>query len=153
MTHSLAQPRRALILFSAIAALTVSSCGPDNREPTAPGFDPTLAVQGQARGLAKALEAQARHTDKLLKIEGVVGTGIGLRSDGQAEVQLYTKAAGVRGLPASLDGERVSVVVTGRDPGPACGGPRSGGHCRRRSQPHGQIRPPGAHRHLHRQPG
>ena len=106
-------PCRALISFLALAAFTVSSCGPDGREPTAPGLDPTLAVQGQARGLARALEVQARHTDRLLKLEGVVGTGIGLRSDGQAEMQLYTKAAGVRGLPASLDGERVSVVVLG----------------------------------------
>jgi hypothetical protein len=114
MIHHLAQPlRRALIPVFALAGLTISSCGPDGREPTGPDLDPTLAVQGSPPGLAKALAAQARHTDKLLRVEGVVGTAVGLGSKGQAEVQLFTKAAGVRGLPASLDGVPVAVVVTG----------------------------------------
>ena len=114
MIHHLAQPlRRALIPVFALAGFTISSCGPDGREPTGPNLDPTLAVQGSPPGLAKALAAQARHTDKLLRVEGVVGTAVGLGSKGQAEVQLFTKAAGVRGLPASLDGVPVAVVVTG----------------------------------------
>lgn len=114
MMHRLAQPlRRALIPFLALAGFTVSSCGPDGREPTGPALDPDLSLQGQPPGLAKALAAQARHTDRLLQIGGVVGTAVGLGSDGQAQVQLFTKAAGVRGLPASLDGVPVSVVVTG----------------------------------------
>jgi len=114
MMHRLAQPlRRALVPIFAIAAVTISSCGRDNTEPTAPGTNPDLAVQAQPRGLAKALEAQARHTDRLLQLDGVVGTAIGLGADGQAQVNLYTKAAGVRGLPTSLDGVPVSVVVTG----------------------------------------
>lgn len=114
MMHRLAQPlRRALIPFLALAGFTVSSCGPDGREPTGPAVDPDLSMQGQPPGLAKALAAQARHTDRLLRIGGVVGTAVGLGSNGQAQVQLFTKAAGVRGLPASLDGVPVSVVVTG----------------------------------------
>jgi hypothetical protein len=43
----------------------------------------------------------------------VVGTAVGLGARGQVEVQLYTNASGVPGLPASLDGVPVSVVVTG----------------------------------------
>lgn len=114
MMHRLAQPlRRALIPFLALAGFTVSSCGPDGREPTGPAVDPDLSMQGQPPGLAKALAAQARHTDRLLRIGGVVGTAVGFGSDGQGQVQLFTKAAGVRGLPASLDGVPVSVVVTG----------------------------------------
>jgi hypothetical protein len=114
MIHRLAQPlRRALIPFAALAAFTVSSCGPDGREPTAPGLDPNVALQNQAPGLARALAAQARHTDRLLRLEGVVGTAVGLGPDGHEQVQLFTKTGGVRGLPASLDGVPVSVVVTG----------------------------------------
>ena len=114
MIHRLAQPlRRALIPVFALAGFTISSCGPDGREPTGPDLDPSLALQGSPPGLAKALAAQARHTDKLLRVEGVVGTAVGLGSKGEAEVQLFTKAAGVRGLPAILDGVPVSVVVTG----------------------------------------
>ena len=113
MMHRLAQLRRALIPLFTLAAFTVSSCGPDGPEPTGPGLDPNLSLGSQPPGLAKALAAQARHTDRLLGIEGVVGTAVGLGSDGRAQVQLFTKAAGVRGLPASLDGVPVSVVVTG----------------------------------------
>lgn len=114
MIHRLAQPlRRALIPVFALAGFIISSCGPDGSDPTGPDLDPTLTVHGSPPGLAKALAAQARHTDKLLRVEGVVGTAVGLGSKSQAEVQLFTKAAGVRGLPANLDGVPVSVVVTG----------------------------------------
>lgn len=113
MIHHLAQPLRRALIPVALASFTISSCGPDARTPTGPDLDPSLAVQGSPPGLAKALAAQARHTDKLLRVEGVVGTAVGLGSKGQAEVQLFTKTAGVRGLPAILDGVPVSVVVTG----------------------------------------
>jgi hypothetical protein len=113
MIHRLAQLRRALIPIFALAGFTVSSCGPDSREPTAPGLDPSLSLGTQPPGLTKALAAQARHTDRLLQIEGVVGTAVGLGSDGRAQVQLFTKTSGVRGLPTSLDGVPVAVVVTG----------------------------------------
>jgi hypothetical protein len=99
--------------FLALVAVAVSSCGPDGREPTNPETDPSFAVQGQPPGLAKALAAQAKHTDRLLSMNGVVGTAIGLDARGEGEVQLYTKAGGVRGLPASLDGVPVKVIVTG----------------------------------------
>jgi hypothetical protein len=113
MTHRLAQPlRRALIPLFAGVAISVGSCGPDRQSPTE-SSSPDLAVQSQPPGLAPALEAQARHTDRLLRMNGVVGTAIGLAADGQAEVRLFTRASGLRGLPASLDGVPVSVVVTG----------------------------------------
>lgn len=114
MKYRLAQPLwRALIPLFALAGFAVASCGPDSREPTAPGNDPSFVRQGAPPGLAKALAAQAKHTDRLLKVSGVVGTAVGMGNDGQAQVQLFTKAPGMRGLPASLDGVPVSVVVTG----------------------------------------
>jgi hypothetical protein len=114
MFEALAQPlRRALIPVFAITAALVTSCGPDDREPTGPGLDPNLAVQGSPPGLTKALAAQARHTDRLLRVNGVVGTAVGLGAKGEAQVQLFTKAPGVRGLPSSLDGVPVSIIVTG----------------------------------------
>jgi hypothetical protein len=114
MKHRLAQPLwRALIPLFALAGFTIASCGPDSREPAGPSTDPNLASQGVPPGLARALAAQAKHTDRLLKVAGVVGTAVGLGADGKAQMQLFTKAAGVRGLPASLDGVPVSVVVTG----------------------------------------
>jgi hypothetical protein len=60
-----------------------------------------------------ALAAQGRHTDRLLRIQGVVGTAVGIGSNGKSEVQLFTKAAGVAGLPSALDGVPVRVLVSG----------------------------------------
>jgi hypothetical protein len=114
MLPRLALPlRRALIPLFAFAGFTVSSCGPEGREPTGPETDPNLALQGAPPGLARALAAQAKHTDRLLKVAGVVGTAVGLGADGKPEVRLLTKTPGVRGLPSSVDGVPVSVVVTG----------------------------------------
>src|SRR5215204_61549 len=112
MTHHRAQPlRRLSILVLALAGLAVSSCAPDGSEPTGPRA--TQALGTQAPDLTRALAAQARYTDRLLRVEGVVGTAIGLGANGQAEVQLYTKVPDVPGLPATLDGVPVSKVVTG----------------------------------------
>ena len=113
LNHLARQLRRALIPVSVAAGLLISSCGPDDREPTAPGATPDLPAGTQPPGLAKALAAQARHTDRLLQINGVVGTAVGIGSDGTGRVQLFTRAAGIRGLPTSLDGVPVSTVVTG----------------------------------------
>ncbi len=64
-------------------------------------------------GLARAMAAQERHTDNLLRIQGVVGTAVGLGAGGQPVVKIYTEAPGVPGLPRSLDGVPVVVQVTG----------------------------------------
>jgi hypothetical protein len=112
MVHHRAQPlRRFLILVLALAGVVVSSCGPDGSEPTGPRA--ALALGTQPPDLTRALAAQARYTERLLRVQGIVGTAVGLGANGQAEVQLYTKVPGVPGLPARLDGVPVSVVVTG----------------------------------------
>ncbi|MCH7914912.1 MAG: hypothetical protein IH856_18075, partial [Deltaproteobacteria bacterium] len=89
-----------------------------------PAFDPP--------GLARAIEAQERHTNDLLGIQGVVGTAVGLGTNGQAVVKIYTEKSGIGGLPRSLDGVPVVVQVTGKihalhhRPGHS-GGPGGGG--------------------------
>jgi hypothetical protein len=114
MKHCPAQHRRRLLIaFLALAPLALSSCGTDLPEPTGPAAGASLALNTQPPDLSKALAAQARYSNKLLQIQGVVGTAVGLGSNGQAEVQLYTRAPGVPGLPASVDGVPVSVVITG----------------------------------------
>jgi hypothetical protein len=105
-------PRRLLSIIIALTGLALSNCGPDSLEPAGPLAGSDLALT-QPPNLTQALAAQARYTDRLLRLKGVVGTAVGLGSNGQAEVQLYTEVPGVAGLPASLDGVPVSVVVTG----------------------------------------
>ena len=112
MRHNRAQSlRRFFPLALALAGLAVSSCGPEGSGPTDP--QATLAIATQPPGLTRALAAQGRYTERLLRVQGVVGTAVGLGGNGQAEVQLYTKVPGVAGLPAALDGVPVSTVVTG----------------------------------------
>jgi hypothetical protein len=107
--HSL---RRMLGACLALAGFGLSNCGPQGLEPAGPPAGPDLALT-EPPNLTRALAAQARYTDGLLRMEGVVGTAVGLGAKGAAEVQLYTKVPGVPRLPASLDGVPVSIVVTG----------------------------------------
>jgi len=65
-------------------------------------------------GLKRAIEAQEAHTDSLLVIPGVVGTAVGVRTDGEPVVKIYTESANVAGLPKKLDGIPVLVQVTGK---------------------------------------
>lgn len=82
-------------------------------------------------GLARAMAAQEAHTDALLRIQGVVGTAVGL-ADGGPVVKIFTEHPGVTGLPRTLDGVTVEVQVTGKifalhhRPGHS-GGPGGGG--------------------------
>jgi hypothetical protein len=111
MRHHRAQPWRRFPILVLAFGLVASSCAPDGSEPTGPRA--TLALGTQPPDLSRALAAQARYTEKLLRVEGVVGTAVGLGANGQAEVQIYSKVPGVPGLPARLDGVPVSVAVTG----------------------------------------
>ena len=86
-----------LVLLVVPAAGLVSAQGPPSHPP----------------GLDRAIAAQEAHTDALLTRAGVIGTAVGLAADGQPVVKIYTRAAGVRGLPADLDGVPVEVEVTG----------------------------------------
>ena len=64
-------------------------------------------------GLERAAAAQEAHTDELLARPGVVGTAVGLGADGRPVVKIYTKSAGVHGLPDQLDGVPVEVEAIG----------------------------------------
>jgi hypothetical protein len=111
MNSRLAQQcRRALLPLAALAGVILSNCGPDASEPTSPS---NAAPSAPASSLSLAAAAQARHSDQLLAIPGVVGTAVAVEENGQARVRLFTRSRGVRGLPATLDGVPVSTVVTG----------------------------------------
>ena len=66
---------------------------------------PAQAQQGFVPpGFERAAAAQELHTDRLLGIDGVVGTGVGLGPRGEPAVVIMTADLGVRGLPRRLDG-------------------------------------------------
>jgi hypothetical protein len=114
MTSALFQPlRRGIVPVLLLAGLTVSSCSRDATEPSTPSIESTVPAVSPASGLSLALATQGRHSDRLLDIEGVVGTAVAVDARGKAEMRVFTRDASVRGLPATLDGTPVSVIVTG----------------------------------------
>jgi hypothetical protein len=101
--------RRTLLFFSAAAAVATAGCRQDATEPSA---GPPSAAVGAPK-LSAALAAQVRYTDRLLAVPGVLGTGVGLGPSGRVVVKVFTRDPSVTGIPVSLDGIPVAVVVTG----------------------------------------
>lgn len=95
---------RKFVLFAVIIALLASMTATVHAAPPPDG----------PPGLKRAIEAQEAHTNSLLAIPGVVGTAVGLRTDGEPVVKIYTESANVAGLPKKLDGIPVLVQVTGK---------------------------------------
>jgi hypothetical protein len=50
----------------------------------------------------EAIDVQDRHTPRLWAIPDVVGTGVGVGPDGLPVIKVFTKRAGVQGIPARL---------------------------------------------------
>ena len=69
---------------------------------------------GSEDGLEKAKQAQERHTDDLLAIQGVNGTAVGHGAQGKPVVFVLTERAGVTGIPNKLDGVTVVTHVVGK---------------------------------------
>ena len=63
-------------------------------------------------GLAQAAAVKDQHAAGLFSHQGVVGVGVG-DEDGEAAVIVFTTREGVAGIPASLDGVKVAVRVSG----------------------------------------
>jgi hypothetical protein len=104
--------RRCTPFFLFLAALLSFACTQDPQEPSL-AREPDRPAAAAAPGLSAALAAQSRYSDRLLRISGVLGTAVGLDPGGRPVVQLFTRDAGLTGLPAALDGVPVAIVVTG----------------------------------------
>jgi hypothetical protein len=105
--------RRYTPLFLPLLAALISlGCTHDANEPSLP-HGPELEAVLAPPGLTAALAAQSRHTARLLRSRGVVGTAVGLGPGGVAALQVLTRTTDVTGVPASLDGVPVAVVAIG----------------------------------------
>jgi hypothetical protein len=105
--------RRCTPLFLPLLAALISfGCTQDANEPSL-AHGPELEALVEPPGLSAALAAQSRHTDRLFRNPGVVGTAVGAGPGGVAAIQVFTRTADVTGLPATLDGVPVAAVVTG----------------------------------------
>jgi hypothetical protein len=87
------------------------------------GSGSTALAQGAAPGLDRAHAAKAAHAAGILAIDGVVGLGVGRGASGDAAIVITTARRGIAGIPRSLDGVAVRVMVTGpfhANPKPNC---------------------------------
>jgi hypothetical protein len=78
------------------------------------GLSGVLLAQGRGEiGLDRAIEVQERNTERLMAIEGVVGTAVGLNPAGRLSVAVLLERPGIGGIPQELEGVPVHPVVTG----------------------------------------
>jgi hypothetical protein len=100
-----------LWLATLVAALASTACRQDATEPSLTGAPGPAVIASPS--LSTALTAQGRYTEMLLAKPGIVGTGVGLTAAGKPAVKVFTRTPDVTGIPTSLDGVPVEVVVTG----------------------------------------
>jgi hypothetical protein len=63
--------------------------------------------------VARVMQLQNERTPALMRIPGVIGTGTASTADGRPEILVLTSRAGVRDIPASIDGIVVESRVVG----------------------------------------
>ncbi len=74
-----------------------------------------LSAQGRSDwAFEHVKDVQERHTDRLMAINGVVGTAIGLGQNERLAIKVLLEKPGVGGIPAALEGVPVQPVITGK---------------------------------------
>jgi len=92
--------RLLLVVVSVISVLVLSG---------------VLSGQGRSEdAFQRVMEVQERHTERLMAIDGVEGTAVGLDDEDQPAVKVFLERGGVAGVPKNLDGVPVHAVVTGK---------------------------------------
>lgn len=75
------------------------------------GKEPREITETEIRRL---IEVQERHTERLMKIKGVVGTAVGTDAKGEPVIKvLVEKKDAARNIPPKLEGIPVEIEVTG----------------------------------------
>jgi hypothetical protein len=105
------RPSRAVrpLLTALVIGLVWLGCTQDQAELTGPAD----RFSGIQEGLRPVVNVQERYTEQLLSRAGVVGTAVGLDSDGEPVIKIFTAEEGIAGLPESLEGVPVTIEVTG----------------------------------------
>ncbi|MEW5702189.1 MAG: hypothetical protein AB1792_08175 [Candidatus Zixiibacteriota bacterium] len=105
----------AVVVLVAASALLWVGCSTDQSSITAPTDNITLLKlrPDQELNIVRAVGIQNKHTDRLLDLDGVVATAVGIGTDGNLAVKVYTKHAGVSGIPSTLDGLPVEIEESG----------------------------------------
>jgi|GEM_PF-611360 len=104
----------AVFLALGMAALIFTVC---SEQPDITGSSRTEAepvrLGRQNQQVQAVMRVQNKHTDDLMKIPGVTGTGTGLNEEGELAVVVYTIIPDVPGIPRAIENIPVYVKVTG----------------------------------------
>ncbi len=77
-------------------------------------FSGIASAQGNsANAFERVKEVQERHTDRLMELDGVVGTAVGSDEKGGHAVLVLLERPGVPAVPTDVEGVPVRAVVTG----------------------------------------
>jgi len=107
--------RAAVVVLLGAGTLVWYACSDRPSDAlTGPSASPLRSAPRPVPDLRAAIAAQRRHTDRLLKTPGVVGTAVTVLPDGRAGMQILLEREGIAGLPLALDGIPVTRQVTGR---------------------------------------
>jgi chitodextrinase len=74
---------------------------------------PAIGLTMDSPLIRNAINIQNKHSKRLMNIQGVLGSGIGLNAEGQPIIKVYTMHAEIPDIPVSLDNIPVKVKVTG----------------------------------------
>jgi hypothetical protein len=74
-----------------------------------------LSAQGNSDwAFEHVKDVQERNATRLMAMDGIEGTAIGYNQNDRLAIKVFTAGPGVRGIPQTLDGVPVQVVVTGK---------------------------------------
>lgn len=106
----------AFSIFIAIFTLCFISLSGSNgflKPSIAEAADSVVGLTRDNPGIRMAIEVQSRHSERLMGMPGIVGHGIGISSDGEPVIKIFTIRAGIPNIPAVLEGVPTKVKVTG----------------------------------------
>jgi hypothetical protein len=95
-----------------VAALSYA-CSEQPTEPLASPPPPQFGF-GRSDEVRAAIAAHERHKDALHRINGVIGSGVGLMRNGRVGLKLFLTLPNVPNLPAVLDNIPVEIELTGQ---------------------------------------
>jgi hypothetical protein len=98
-----------------LGTLLLFGCAEQGTSPTSPDGDLSAAFgqAGPPQELGPAFAAQGAHSERLMAMRDVVGTGVGINEEGEPAVAVYLTRPGASGVPDELDGVPVERIVTG----------------------------------------
>jgi hypothetical protein len=109
--NALTWPTVILVSFFILLASNSALLGPDTAE--ARSEQAAIGLDVARERINEAIEIKKGHTEWLMNIPGVVGTGTGIGANGQPVIRVFTMRAGIPGIPEQLEGIPVEKRVTG----------------------------------------